>query len=365
MFKGWSLCLIGAMGWSMSLETARAEVGATQATVTLSASGTSAIFIDDPAPAQVVFTVRNDDSQPTPTSTLRLTWSTLSINGASGYPTLMAVNAAGGVVDLDNIDMGEVTVTLPPIAAGANRAVALTFQYPPGIVDASVHTISAQVTIAPGNTASTNHPWQLFGSQQLQVQTSADQATVLAGEPLSFTGRHRSTGSAITRRTYSVGTVPAGTRFQRAELAANRRLLCIAPPADQSLPADPGQFNASLIENNFIPGVATVAGWLCPQGEATTWIAVALDDLALTPPLFATGTDETWRMHLRHDDACATHALRNSAATANAIIESRLAILAEGLLPGVGNVATTMVRAQLFAEGFETDPVPPTPASCP
>lgn len=364
MSKGSSFFLIGAIGLSMAFGSALAEVGAMQATVTLFASGPSAVFIDDPTPVQAVFTVRNDDIQPTPTSSLRLTWPSLSINGTPGYPALIAVNAGGAVVDLGNAGMGEVTVTLPPIAAGANRAVALTFQYPPGIVDTSLHTISGQVTIAPGNTASASRPWLLFGSQQLQVQTSADQATVMEGEALSFTGRHRSTGSAITRRTFSFGAIPAGTRFQRAELSANRRLLCMAPPADQSLPANLGQFNASLIENNFVPGVSTAEGWLCPQGEATTWIAVALDDLALTPPLFATGTDETWRMHLRHDDACATHAPRDSAATANAIIESRLAILAEGLLPGVGNVATTMVRAQLFADGFETDPVPPTPAPC-
>lgn len=347
---------------ALSMGFARAETASTSATVSLSTSGPSSVFVDNPAPAQVIFTIRNDGSSATPASTMLLNWPTLPINGVPDRPNLVAIDAGGAVTDLSNVDSGEVSVLLPPIAPGASRAVALSLRYPAGIIDSSVHTIAAQVTVAPGDTANAAHAWLLRGTPQLQVQVSADQATVELGGALSFTGRHRSTGAAVTRHTYSFGAIPIHTRFISAELGVGRRLLCAGPPADQGLPSAIGQFTATLIETVFTPGLQSGNDWTCPQGNDTSWVAVALDDLALTPPLFPTGVDETWRLQLLHDgEICRSQHVNREPSAAITILPMRLGILATSLFPSESNTASTALRFHLFVDGFETDPSEPTP----
>jgi len=318
--------------------------------ISLTASGASSATAGSSTPSQINFTLRNLSTRPISGVPVRLSWSALSINGVAAFPEF--VGASGGVVDASDAGSGEVIVTVASLAPGAQTNVSVSLRYPVGIVSGSTHVVDADVELTGSAcgpaSASASRAIQLLGSAQLQVLASADQAALLSGEALSFSGTHRNIGTAVATAAFVYGPVPPNTVFQRAELAPGRRLLCSAPPLDAGLPPDlrdPGfVFNASVFASQFVEGTEESDGWRCPESGATSWIALALDDASLAPPSFVVGSDETWRLHLVNDEIRDEPDAQQQGSPPGTEIPFELAIQSSGLFPAISNtVAATVI----------------------
>jgi len=282
--------------------------GATPA-VALVAGGASFADAGSSTPSQLHFDVANSGVSSLAEPLLLVSWPPLSINGVLQHPEF--VSASGGAVDASQAAAGELAILLDPIAVGATRRASVALRYPVGIVSNATHTISGAVHVeggpCPDATAAAARPLQLVGEPLLHVSTLSNQPTLVPGGELAFTGSQRNQGSAVARSAFVYGRVPEHTVFRSALLPPGRRLRCSAPPLDAALPAsyDP-QFlelvSNSLLQSAFVDGVQSGEVWHCPHGERTSWLALALDDLALEPPSFALGPQESWQVLLRNDE---------------------------------------------------------------
>lgn len=315
----------------------------------LVAAGASSAAAGSGTPAQVTFTLGNSGQIPLVDAELTLTWPTLSINGVPSRPSFLS--ASGGTVDASDADIGVVRVSLAPVAPGSSRAVSLSLLYPAGVVGGSTHAISANAFVegqpCSDGVANATRVLVMQGSPTLQLSASSDQPGVEPGAPLSFTARQRNSGSAVATGGFVFGPVPARTVMRRAELPPGRRLLCSAPPLDQSLPQDLDDpdfvFTPGVFATQFAPGLQTAEGWTCPGGDTTSWIALALDDEALAPPSFVTGSDEIWRLHLVNDEIRDEPDAQQQGSAVGTEIAFQLAILANGLPRALGNRVSTRI----------------------
>ena len=315
--------------------------------VQLSASGANSA-IPGGAAATVNFSLANQGTVPLPTLTslvLTLAIPSLNVNGVPMRPALASLNAPNGTPDLSDLEAGIVRIAYASLSPAASRSVALGLQYPAGILSGTVHTLAGSVVAdqsfcVPAQ-ASATRPVLVNSSPLLQVHNGAELETAEPAGELTFTTRYLNTGSAPSTQTHAFGPVPARTAFVRAELPAGRRLLCSSalPPA---LPADLtfdnlASFTATTFAQQFVSGIETVGEWTC--ASPPTWIALALDDQNLVPPLLATGTDETARLVFVNDD---THEGQPGSAPGT-LLRHRFAIGASGLPNALGEDAHTMV----------------------
>jgi hypothetical protein len=323
--------------------------------VALVPGGASVEFAGDAAPAQIQFTLSNLGTRTIVDATLAITWPTLSIQGVAARPEY--VGAGGGEVDDGEAANGEIGIGLDPLAPGASAIATVSLRYPAGVVSSAQHAIHADA-FAPGigcgdGSAQATRTLLLLGEPLLQVSAVADQTTLAPGGDLSFTARHRNDGTAVATDAVAFGPVPAHATFRRAELAPGRRLLCSAPPLDQDLPADLHDagfaFDAQTFATQFVEGTLGADGWTCPAGGATSWIAIALDDAALAPPSFVTGSDENWLLRLRNDEIRDDPDAQQQGSPLGTSILLEFAIVADGVLTAIGNIATSTVGNAPFA----------------
>lgn len=195
------------------------------------------------------------------------------------------------------------------------------------------------------------------GFPALFLNQVADQTEVQPGQTLSTQFQLRNQGGTSSTRTLIVTPIPEKTVFLGALLPTNSvGLLCIQPPADQFLP--PGLsgslfFSASQIVNTFVPGQLVGDQWQCASGELTTWVAAWMDDPALLPAAFMPGPTMSWQLLLRNDEARDEPNSVQQNSSVGAVIQSRAAIVADGLLPAISPMRTTTVAVPPETVGFE------------
>ncbi len=325
-------------------------------TVGLVVSGDTLAVAGALEPLQIGFTVSNQGPFAIGDGELVLTWPTLSINGVAARPEF--VGASGGSVDASNAANGEVVLLLGPLAVGADAVTMLSLRYPAGVVSNATHVVNASVNVAAGAcsaSADASKFLVMVGAPQLQVSTSANQTTLAPGGDLSFTGHHRNAGNAVASGAIVYGRVPPHTTFQRAELAPGRSLACSGPPLDANLPMNPGDFSTADFAN-FEAGTQDAQGWTCPRGGETSWIAVGLDDNALTPPVYTVGADETWQLKLHNDEIRDEPDQQQQDSALGTLIDMQLAILASDLLPAIGPAVSSTVTESVLQASCDPPP---------
>jgi hypothetical protein len=327
----------------------------------LSAGGANVDTVGDAKPAQIDFTVSNMGPRSIDDTSLVLTWPTLSLDGVPTRPEFVA--ASGGEVDASDAADGEVGILIDPIAPGTSRVASVSLRYPSGIVANATHAVRADARSegigCGGADADATRTLLLLGAASLQIETSAEQATLAPGGDIAFGARLRNSGTAVATAAFAYGPVPEHATFRRAELPVGRRLRCSAPPLDVALPDsldDPGFiFDADVFANQFVEGTFGTEGWTCPRGGATTWIALELDDASLSPPSLVTGSDEAWRLLLRNDEVRDEPDGLQQASLPGTVVEFELAMLADGLLP----VRSNAVSATVVDDTIQADCEPP------
>ncbi len=329
------------------------RLGSAAPAAALVASGASFASAGSSTPSQLHFDIVNSGASSLAAPLLLLSWPPLSINGALQHPEF--VSASGGAVDASQAATGELAILLDLIAVGASRRASVALRYPAGIVSNTTHTISGTVHVegdqCPDATATEARLLQMLGEPFLQISTLSDQPALVPGGELSFTGLQRNAGQAVAQAAFVYGRVPEHTVFRSALLPPGRRLRCSAPPLDDALPASyDGDLlqlvGDSLLQSAFVDGVQSGKEWHCPQGESTTWLALALDHLALEPPSFALGPQESWQLLLRNDELRDEPDANQQPSPIGTTISLVLAVRAPLLLPALSNRSTSLVDDQ-------------------
>jgi hypothetical protein len=330
--------------------------------VALNAAGATFANAGSPTPSQVLFNVQNIGASSLDQPLLLLSWPPLSINGVLQHPEF--VSASGGTIDASQATTGELAILLDPIAAGASLQASVSLRYPAGIVRNATHAITGNVHVEGGQCADANaadsRVLLLLGEPQLSVATVADQPTLVPGGEFSFSGLHQSSGTAVAEAAFVYGRVPEHAVFRSARLPPGRRLRCSAPPLDAALPASYDSQQLLVVSNTvlqtaFVDGVQSGKDWHCPQGESTSWLALALDDLALAPPSFAVGPQESWQLFLRNEELRDEPDVDQLPSPIGTTISLVLAVRSALLLPAIGNASTSQVDDQLL----QADCAPP------
>jgi hypothetical protein len=275
--------------------------------------------------------------------------------GFTLFPELLDVRA-GDDAEVNTLpEFAFAELTLPDLPGGSQREIEVDLRFPAAGVDVEVHQVEAGVSFSllPCVTFDFRNVFAesdlLQGAARLESAASSKLTSVQPGAEVHFDYDWANAGSLPLQQAHMLLPVPERSVFLRAQAAPQRALLCSGPEAEGLLPPalDPDQpLTLADIVAAFLPAQETLDGWTCPQGEATRWLALALDDPQAEPPATAAGDLGTLRVHLRNDEVRDEPNEIDQPSLPGSLIEATVATLAGDLAMAIGEPASILIDAQ-------------------
>ena len=262
----------------------------------------------------------------------------VEVAGILSHLDLTSVVSSGGSVDYTGLP-AYFDITYTSIAANSTRSIDVDVFAPKGIANGAIAKLTAQITYqdfqdvcdvdANTVTASTTFDVTPF----VQVDKRLDFAVAGLGRPVQYTLRSINSGEGAAIDTVVFDRLPSELQFVRAPVPANGQRIYFSNATAPQMPVsvrDDGNFSESFVLSGglFQAGVVS-GGYVTSPVPNPTWIAVLVDNPALTPPqLPANG--EPYEVVLEM-------LVPNTANLIDRVVVNEANIAAAGLLPAVSN----------------------------
>ncbi|MFT7582220.1 MAG: putative repeat protein (TIGR01451 family), partial [Myxococcota bacterium] len=263
-----------------------------------------------------------------------------TVNGVDRFLSLSAIDAGGGSVDYAGLP-SHLTVDYPTIGPGSSKVIRVSVHLPRGVVDGSTFGLNASVTghddICGDVTAAVSEQTVARVQPQLQVAKSVNLAVAAPGAEIEYTLTYANTGDGVATGTWLVDSVPVGARFVSIESPQAGGEAWFSETAPPTLPAslrEGDEITDTLVRTNFSKGMTLPDGRIAsPFGADTRWLAVLVDDTALSPPQLVTDGLRRIRFTAEIDPE----------APQGTLVTNETAVFSNELLQAVSNLARTLI----------------------
>ncbi|MFO0744902.1 MAG: MopE-related protein [Myxococcota bacterium] len=268
-----------------------------------------------------------------------VTLPTVELGGATRLLELVDFQAAGA--SLDFATPGIVTVAWSQISPYETKSIHAIVKVPKGLIDNTSFRMSASVTgnddLCGSTSGGATANAVVRVNPYLQVTKETSLAVAAPDATFDYVLGYLNSGDGASTKSWVVDRVPASVTFQSATPPQRGERYWFSNQANPpSVRSDSFNLADANIRASFSPGILQGTRIVSPFGEATTWIAVNVDDNGLSKPQLATtesGVPEKLIMRVK---------VRGTAQNGSTI-SNEAAVFSNELVPAVSNQALTVI----------------------
>ncbi len=278
-----------------------------------------------------------------------------------GYLPLVSVNPRDGIADTSDLANGKVTVRWATLPARSSRDVGLVLDWPAGSIDGATAELRANLTVQDDvcspRFASGAATTTLLVRPALTVDKVVDLDAATPGSFVTYTITATNDGDGAATNPLVFDRLPSGLALDRVIGTGLGGIVYVSNALPPVLPANYtnlAELGRSLVDTHFVPALLQGDGsWISPLTN-TTWVAIELDDLSLTPPRLPSGREATVQIIATIDELPAQSVINNRAAVDADIVNAAVSRVGRTLVSGAptARITRTMPTVVVSDEVF-------------